>query len=241
MTRLNAARGDLAAALQWIERAIERAPSRAFYLARKGVILAQLGRSDAAVATVDDACCNPTAHRFEADLVVGLRVASDDRAALAAIAGQKDGSAWAVAQRAQALIAIGDLPAALETYAQDPPDSRGSINDLIRDEWVWRLPHAVNHAHLLKSAGTAHWRDGLLELVECAGQLRAEGIVNTDALYLVSSAHAVMDERERALEILEDAVHRGWRHAWWARHDWNWTALRDDARFCELLARAQPA
>jgi hypothetical protein len=70
--------------------------------------------------------------------------------------------------------------------------------------------------------------------------LQAVGIVNVDVLYLVASAHAVMGERERALAVLEQAVELGWRHAWWARHDWNWSALREDPRFNELLARAQP-
>ena len=48
-------------------------------------------------------------------------------------------------------------------------------------------------------------------------------------------------EKERALEILEEAVRRGWRHAWWARHDWNWSGLRDNQRYRDLLARGQPA
>jgi TolB-like protein/Tfp pilus assembly protein PilF len=241
MTRLNVARGAIGEALRWIEQAIERAPGRAFYLARKGLILAQLGRTDAAVETVETACCNPTGNRFEADLVVGLRVVRDDRAALASIANHQGGCIWAVAQRAQAHIAIGNLPAALEAYTEDPPDPRGSINDLINDEWVWRLPHVVNHAHLRMEAGDERGRDALLDLVERTEELRAEGIVNVDALYWVASAYAVMGENARAFEVLEEAVIRGWRHAWWARHDWNWAALRDDSRYRDLLARGQPA
>jgi len=46
-----------------------------------------------------------------------------------------------------------------------------------------------------------------------------------------------MGETGRALEILEEAVRRGWRHAWWARHDWNWAGLEDDPRYRDLLAR----
>ena len=241
MTRLNVARGAIGEALDWIERAIERAPGRAFYLARKGLILAQLGRIDDAIATVEAACCNPTGNRFEADLVVGLRVVSGNRDALASIADRDSGCIWAVAQRAQALIAIGNLPAALGAYTENPPDPRGSINDLINDEWVWCLPHVVNHAHLRIAAGDERGRDALRDLVARTEELRAEGIVNVDALYWAASAHAVMGENERAFEILEEAVRRGWRHAWWARHDWNWSALRDDPRYRDLLARGQPA
>ncbi len=241
MTRLNVARGAIGEALRWIEQAIERAPGRAFYLARRGLILAQLGQTDAAVATVEAACCNPTGNRFEADLVVGLRIVSDNRAALASIAAHRVGCIWSGAQRAQAHIAIGNLPAALEAYTEDPPDPRGSVNDLINDEWVWRLPHVVNHAHLRMVAGDERGRDALLDLVARTEELRAEGIVNVDALYWVASAHAVMGENERAFEVLEEAVRRGWRHAWWTRHDWNWAALRDDSRCRDLLARGQPA
>ncbi|MDH5176361.1 MAG: tetratricopeptide repeat protein [Gammaproteobacteria bacterium] len=240
MTRLNMARGATEDALRWIEQAIDRAPARAFYIARKGLILAQLGRTDAAVAIVDTACCNPTANRFEADLVVGLRIASADRAALAATAAHPGGSIWAAAQRAQALIAVGDAPAALRAYAEAPPDPRGAVNDLVNDEWVWRLPHVVNHAHLRKDAGDGQWHDALLAVVSRADELQAVGVVNVDVLYLVASAHAVMGEREWALAVLEQAVELGWRHAWWARHDWNWSSLREDPRFNELLARAQP-
>jgi TolB-like protein/Tfp pilus assembly protein PilF len=242
MARLNATRGSLEAALGWIDRAIERASGRAFYLARKGLILAQLGRTGAAVASVEAACCNPSGNRFEADLLVGLRVASANRTALESIANCANGSCgWAAGQRAQALLAVGNHPAALQAYSEDPPDPRGALYDLINDEWVWRLPHVVNHAHLRIEAGDERGRGILDDLVACAEELRAEGIVNVDALYWVASAHAVVGEKERALETLEHAVNRGWRHAWWARHDWNWSGVGDDSRLRDLLARGQPA
>jgi tetratricopeptide (TPR) repeat protein len=241
MARLNATRGSLEEALRWIERAAECAPTRTFYLARKGLILAQLCRTDMAVAAVEGACCNPTGNRFEADLVVGLRVASGNGVALESIATYASGPVWDPCQRAQALIAIGSLPEALLAYTEDPPDPRGSINDLVNDSWVWRLPHVVNHAHLRIAAGDERGQDALHHLVERVEELRAEGIVNVDALYWVASAQAVMGEKERALEILQEAVERGWRHAWWARHDWNWSALERDSRFQGLLARGQPA
>ena len=79
---------------------------------------------------------------------------------------------------------------------------------------------------------------GLFEtLVVRAEELRADGIVNADAIYWVASAHAVMGETERALEALEEAVTRGWRHAWWTRHDWNWVGFEGNSRYRGLLAR----
>ena len=237
MARLHATRGAPEEALRWIDGAIERAPTRAFYLARKGLILAQLGRIDAAVATVESACRSSSGNRFEADLLAGLRVVTGDRAALESIAAREGGSVWAPAQRAQALIALGDLPAALDAYAEDPPNTLGAINDLVNDEWVWRLPHVVNRAHLRIAAGDEGGRDALREVLARADELRAQGIVSVDVLYWTASALAVMGETERALDLLEEAVTRGWRQAWWARHDWNLAGLGNDARHLRLLAR----
>lgn len=242
MARLHASRGALEEALRWLDRAIERAPTRAFYLARRGLILAQLGQTGSAIAIVEAACCNPTGNRFEADLVVGLRVVSGNRNALESIARSTSRSVWVSAQRAQAFIASQDLPAALQAYSEDPPEPRRAINDLVNDEWVWRLPHVVNYAHLRIVAGDEGGRGALQELVVRAEELRAEGIVNADALYLVASAQVVMGDTERALQLLEEAVIRGWRQAWWARHDWNWVGLGDNSRYRGLLARGgQPA
>ena len=95
----------------------------------------------------------------------------------------------------------------------------------------------VNYAHLRIQAGDESGRGALHALVARAEELRADGIVNADAVYWVASAQAVMGETERALETLEEAVMRGWRHAWWARHDWNWVGLEGNSRYRDLLAR----
>ena len=237
MARLHATRGSLEEALRWLDRALERAPARVFYLARRGLVLAQLGRIEDAVAALEAASRNPAGQRFQADLMVALRVVKRDRIALESIARHVDGSVWTPAQRAQVLVALNDLPAALEAYAADPQDPRRVLNDLINDEWVWRLPHLVNYAHLRIAAGDEGGREALHELQARADELRAEGIVNADALYCTASAYAVMGETERALELLDEAVNRGWRHAWWARHDWNWSGLADEPRFLDLLTR----
>jgi adenylate cyclase len=238
MARLHAARGATEEALRWIDQAVARAPTRAFYLARRALFLAQFGRIDEAAAAIEAACCHPNGNRFEADVVVGLRIVSGNRAGVESIVRQDCESEWRRAQRAQALLALGDRTAALSAYDADPPDPRREINDLIADEWVWRLPHAVNHAHLRLAAGDPRGRDTLHELMTRADEVRAEGIVSVDALYWVASAHAVLGEGAQALDRLEEAVTRGWRHAWWARHDWNWAGISVDSRFRGLLARA---
>ena len=91
----------------------------------RGSILAQLGRIDAAVAAVEAACRNPTGNRFEADLVAGLRVVSGNRAALESIATDDGGSTGRPPSARRRSLALGNLPAALEAYAEDPPDPRG--------------------------------------------------------------------------------------------------------------------
>ena len=168
-----------------------------------------------------------------------MRVTTANRAALRAIAEDGSGCSWAPRQRAQALLALDDRPAALACYAADPVDPRTAINDLINDEWVWCLPHVVNHAHLRLAAGDEHGREILGELLESAEAVLAQGVVSVDALYWMASAQAVMGEKELALQLLEQAVRQGWRHAWWARHDWNWAALAGDSRFHDLLARGE--
>jgi len=67
--------------------------------------------------------------------------------------------------------------------------------------------------------------------------MAAQGIINTYMQYWVASIHAVLGRRDLALETLDDALERGWRHAWWARHDWNMESLAGDPRYRALLER----
>ena len=85
--------------------------------------------------------------------------------------------------------------------------------------------------------GDAAGRAALEDLLTALAEITSQGIVNMDALYWGASAHAVLGDRERALAQLEDAIRGGWRHAWWARHDWNMRSLADDSRYQDLLAR----
>ena len=54
-------------------------------------------------------------------------------------------------------------------------------------------------------------------------------------MYWAASAQAVLGRPEEAIEQLGAAVKRGWRHAWWARHDWNLRTLAGDPRYVALL------
>jgi tetratricopeptide (TPR) repeat protein len=238
MARLNSMRGSLQDARRWIDQAIERAPTRAFYLARKGLLLLQLGEADEAAKLVGTACRSSPDNAFDSDLAIAVLIAQDDRAALARVANGTFERAYAASQRAQAHIALGQLEAARALYDQEPPDPRQAIDDVINDEWVWRLPHCVNHAHLRIAAGEDSGRRDLERLLALLQEVESQGIVNVDALYWAVAAHSVLGRPERAIRLLADAIRRGWRHAWWARRDWNLAGLANDARYREELARS---
>lgn len=237
MARLNATRGELEEARQWIDQAIERAPARAFYLARKGLLLLQLGRVDAATEAITLARSRSPDNLFDAELVIALHMVRGDQDKLQQIAGQPGTRTYTAAQRAQTEIALGNHSTARALYAQSTANVRQEIDDVINDDWIWRLPHAVNRAHLRMQVDHAEGSAEIERLLATLAQVWAQKIVNVDTLYLAASAHAVLGQREQALTQLEQAIERGWRHAWWARCDWNMKSLDDDARYQQLLAR----
>jgi tetratricopeptide (TPR) repeat protein len=238
MAKLDATRGALRDALRWMDQAIERAPTRAFYLARKGLILLQVGEAAAAAALIDSACRSSPDNDFDSDLVVALCIVRDDRSALARIADGRSDRRYSPPQRAQAYLALGNLEAARLLYEQQALDPRRAIDDAINDNWVWLLPHIVNDAHLRIVAGEETGRHGLEQLLVQLEQVQSQGIVSTDLSYWAASAHAVLGRSDLALQRLDEAVGRGWRHAWWARHDWNMLSLKDDSRYGDLLLRS---
>jgi TolB-like protein/tetratricopeptide (TPR) repeat protein len=237
MARLCMMRGQPADALRWIDQALERAPTRAFYHARKGLILLQLGERDAAVAQLDTARRSSPRNAFASDLEIALLVVRDDRESLGRVAAGKTQQGYSAAQRGQAQLALGDVAAARALYEQETPNPRRAIDDVLNDEWVWSLPHVVTRAHLRIAAGDARGRDDLERLWVELRRSQSEGISNVDMLYWGACAHAAAGQPALALSQLEEAVSRGWRHAWWARHDWNLRAVVDRAAFRELLAR----
>ena len=101
MAQLHSTRGALEDALRWIDQAIERAPTRAFYLARKGLFLMQVGEDDAAAALIESACRSSPGNAFDSDLVIALHIVRGDRSELARIAdGHTDRSYLALTTRA---------------------------------------------------------------------------------------------------------------------------------------------
>ena len=120
-------------------------------------------------------------------------------------------------------------------YEQSPPDALREIRDVVNDEWIWRLPHVVNYAHLRIVLGDESARGDLERLLEQLHDLWGQGVVNVETLYWAGSAELLLGREEAALRYFEDAVRGGWRHSCWASRDWNLTALAGYARFAQVL------
>jgi TolB-like protein/Tfp pilus assembly protein PilF len=239
MARLGATRGRVRDALHWVDRAIEVAPSRGFYRARKALLLQQLGRPDEADAALEDARRLAAPDRFDVELVIALRIARGDRAALERIASGAAGAAYGLAQRAYACLALGRVEEAHVLYEQATLNPGEEIDDVLNDEWVWRLPHSIACAHLCAACGQqAVCHDRLINFVERAEGYFAQGIVSGDIRYWTATACLMLGRVEEGIAHFQAAVASGWRHGWWARLDSNLRPWLDDPRVAALVSRA---
>jgi TolB-like protein/Flp pilus assembly protein TadD len=241
MSRLEATRGNLREGLRWVDRAIEVAPDRAFYRARRGLLLLQSCQFEEAEQAVEEARARAADNVFDAELVIALHVVRGDRAALECIAAGKPADAFGPAQRAYAHLALGRTGEALVQYEDAALSPCAEIDEILNDDWVWRLPHSITRAHLRLAAGdTARGRAELEAFVGRAEELLAQGIVSGDVRYWTATAYLLLGDQERGIEHLRHAIDGGWRHAWWARLDWNLRAALQDERVAALVTRATP-
>jgi tetratricopeptide (TPR) repeat protein len=242
MSRIHAVRGRLHEAIEWIDRAIEIAPERAFYRARRGLLQLQLGDVAGAATCIQEARDRAPDNVFDAELVIALYMAQGDRERLRQVATGEAGRAFSSCQRAYAWIALGDYRQALATYEQATTTPRAEVGQVLNDDWVWRLPHSVTRAHLHRIAGQGVRADEELRtFIAETESLFAEGAWNGDVLYWAATAHALLGDMEQATATLRSAIDGGWRHAWWAKLDWNFAEDRHDPRMMALLERAKPA
>jgi len=213
-------------AIREIDEAIRCAPGRAYYYAQKSLILLQKGDGEAAARAVEEACCLSPDNPLDADLVVAHYMERGDREALGRIAGGETERRFSAAQRGQALIAVGDYDAARILYADLELDPEHELMMLATDDWVWRLPHVINRAHLLLQAGDEAAAGDLERLLAKLDWIADQGVRNPLAHYWSATTHAVLGRRERAQELLKEARALGWSHQWWERLDWNAETLR---------------
>jgi len=240
MARLDATRGRVHEALRWVDRAIEVAPSRGFYRARRALLLQQLGRTGDADAALEEARALVPANRFDVELEIALRMARGDRGALERIAAGTAGPAFGAAQRAYVCAALGRINDAQAWYAQATLSPCGEIDDVLNDEWVWRLPHAITCAHLCAAGGEdSRCHEQLRGFVERAERYFGDGIVSGDVRYWTATACLMLGLTDEGIAHFETAVSGGWRHGWWARLDWNLRPWLAEPRVAAAIARAE--
>jgi TolB-like protein/Flp pilus assembly protein TadD len=231
MSRLETFRGHLREALQWNRQAVERAPGRVFNRSRQGLLQMQLGDLEAAHEQITAACRGAPGQVFDEELLLALHMARGNTEAVRAIA-RGDASP---ALRAQAWLALGDATAACRLYEREPPEARAEVLDVANDDWIWRMPHTLNLARLWIDAGDPRGREAARQMLTEIERVRGEGVVLGDLAYRAAAAHALLGQSDAALAGLEEALRRGWRHAWWARLDGNLRALAGNRRYAALL------
>jgi len=229
LSSVHALAGRFDEALHAIGMAIERAPARAFYHARKSLLLLQMGDLDAASRAAEEACCKSPDNPFDAELMIALYMALGDDDRLRRVARAETKRQYTASQRAQAFIALGDYAAAQELYETAQPERGHELIDLITDQWIWRLPHVINRAHLWVKAGDARGRVELERVLADFAQIVKQGVVSPLARYWAATANAVLGRQQQARSLLAEARQEGWHHDWWDRQDWNLRSLETDA------------
>jgi adenylate cyclase len=208
-----------------IDEAIRCAPGRAYYFAQKSLILLQAGESEAAAQAVEEACCLSPDNPLDADLVVAHVMARGDPDELSRIARDDSARKFSAGSRAQALIALGKYDAARELYESVALDPDTELRRLVTDDWVWRLPHVINRAHLRLLAGDERGREELEQLLTGLREIADQGIISPLARYWAATASALLGRAGPANRLLDEARASGWSHEWWERLDWNARSL----------------
>lgn len=221
MARVLSLEMQMEPALKAIDDAIRCAPQRAYYHSRKGLMLFQAGQTDEALSSLKKAWTMSPDNPYDADLVVAQYMVNGDRSSLERVARGLDKRSFTAEQRGQAFIALGEFAAAREHYGMAVLDQRQELIDLITDNWIWRLPHVINRAHLWLLDDDARGRSELEGLLGKLEDLAAQGIVNPLANYWAGCANRLLLRDVEAQKSFEEARKTGWHQPWWEQHDWN--------------------
>jgi len=225
MARALALEGQFDEALREMDEALRYAPERAYYHAQKSLVLLQAGELEAAARSVEEACNLSPDNPFDADLVVAHYMARGDSEALGRIARGETTRSYSPGQRAQALIALGDQAGARRMYESAELDRTTELMSLATDDWVWRLPHVINRAHLWLVAGDSRGEDELKQMLADLEGFAEAGVKNPLARYWAASANGLLGRTNEGRRLLEEARALGWHHQWWERLDWNVESL----------------
>jgi len=166
-------------------------------------------------------------------------MACGDREALSRIATGTTSPPYPPPARAQAHLALGDRAAALAIYREQPPDPVVDLDVILNDDWTWRLPHALNFAHLQLASGDAGGEATLRRVLAAVDRVEAEGIASAEPSIWAAAALHLLGRTDEARLRLTEARRRGWRHDWWLAIDWNFdvAVLRGDGRLADATGR----
>lgn len=238
---LEYARGNLPAALEWVERAVRAAPDFAALESHRIPILLQLGRLDEAEAIASGL---PDAAVVERGLLEALiALARGDAAAFASHldetkrhAAQMD--ATQLLELAHLQLAAGDAGAAGEALAQARHSATWQTASLVDPDYV-RLGYAAGIivAGVETAVGNrASASQALDALDDMLARFEAGGATVSGLYALRAQSLALRGEPAAAMESLRRAVERGWRGSRAARTDPLLATLRERDDFRQLMA-----
>ena len=212
---------DFGAAERAINEAIRLAPLRAFYRAYKSLVLLQKGDTAAAYLSMEAASQLSPDNPFDADLAVAHYMVRKDQNELLRIATGGANRQYDARQRGQAHIALGNYDAAREMYDLAEIEIERELVVLATDDWVWKLPHPINRAHLWLQAGDSRGPKEAEDLLAGITRITDRGVRSPLLQYWTASTLALLGRQDEARRKLEEARRSGWSHRWWEQLDWN--------------------
>ena len=122
-----------------------------------------------------------------------------------------------------------------------PEEIRNLAREILRrtDTYLALNPEDPR-AHYFRAGALLHLglRDEAFEAAERSVALRP---YEFSSLYNAACVYAQAGERDRALDLLDQAIDKGRGNREWLLNDTDWAGLRDDPRYHSILARLDPA
>jgi tetratricopeptide (TPR) repeat protein len=243
---LEAARGALPDALQWIDRALAKDSSVTEMHGMRGDVLVHLGLLRDAGKNYDVvAASDPEAARHNTLLVYVALCAAVERGGTSALhafvqeqklAETEDFSL--LFELANAELMVGDMAAAREYVRRALASPELTAEDLA-SAWHARK----QRSYLLIAAVTEHDADApaserhLAELAKLLDRLSSNGMRTSGVYALQAQLASIRGDQENALRTLDQAIALGWRDVWLAEHEPYFAALRQRGDFRARLEK----
>ena len=94
-------------------------------------------------------------------------------------------------------------------------------------------------AYVLLQKWDRKWANTLLDevITELLKRIEVNGDIGSSTRRILAGAYSIMDDKESALNWLEEAVEKGWTQYRWIEIDPRFDNIRDDPRYTELIDR----